>query len=149
MLYFSFYPCIYRVVLCLSLFLLVLFILAWNVCCIALFYCISVFVYRMSLFLIWLVAGPYNILCTVEYYWWYFFPGMFFFLLFSISCWIEVLWMLKKIMQTFFFTFYYHIHSTIFNNIFSFIMSQRSNYLIEEALFQTKWRHRCINWYNI
>jgi hypothetical protein len=84
MLYFSFYACLYRVVLCLSLFLLVLFILAWNVCFIALFYCISVCVSRMSLFLIWLVEEPYNFLCTVEYYWWYFFSGMFFFCYFPL-----------------------------------------------------------------
>jgi hypothetical protein len=36
----------------------------------------------------------------------------------------------EKDNANFFFTFYYHIHSTIFNKTFSFIMSQRTNLTI-------------------
>ena len=121
MLYFSFYACIYRVhvVLCLSYF-------CWF----------SLSLHEMHVLLLYIIASVcLYLVCLCFWFDWLQnhitfcvqlnIIGDVFFCYFPLvaeskcfECWKE---QYKP-----FFTFYYHIHSTIFNKTFSLIMSQRS-----------------------
>jgi hypothetical protein len=120
MLYSSFYACIYRVVLCLSYF-------CWF----------SLSLHEMHVLLLYIIASVcLYLVCLCFWFDWLQnhitfcvqlnIIGDVFFCYFPLvaeskcfECWKE---QYKP-----FFTFYYHIHSTIFNKTFSLIMSQRSN----------------------